>query len=449
MTSSTLRVAVVGGGPAGLCAALQLVRAGVSVTLFEAEPGTGGRTRTDVVDGYRIDTGTQLFGTLYRRVDRVLREVGARDLLVRAPGRDALWRKGRAHEVVYGSAASMLGSGALPTLLKLRLGARYLPFLQSRGGALELDALERAADAGLDGESAAQWGERELGRDFVDLLVHPLLATLYGSEAEETSAGFYHALSKQGLTLQVQAMRGGAGGFCDAVARAVERGGGKVLAGTRVRAVTPAASGVEVAGDAGSQRFDAAVLAVPAPAALALLGDALPAAREWLRRVRVRPTATVALLLDRPVPGRFFGLSFPRGETRVIAAACAEENKGADVVPEGRGLLVLFPTPDAGRALLQASHEDALRLVLPELSRALPAVERTIRDVRVYPWVHGWTHFYPGYLAHLRAARAGALEGSGPIALAGDYLYAPNVEGAVASGLDAAERVLRRAGVWE
>jgi oxygen-dependent protoporphyrinogen oxidase len=443
------KIAVIGGGPAGVCAALQLVRAGACVVLFEAGPRIGGRTRTELVDGYAIDTATQLFGTLYRRVDMMLREVGARDLLVQAPGRDALWRKGRAHEVVYGSPTSMLASGALPTMLKLRLGAQYLPFLQSRGSALDLDALERAADAGLDAESATAWGERELGRDFVDLLVHPLLSTLYGSEAHETSAGFYHALSKQGLTLQVQAMRGGAGGFCDAVWLAVQQGGGELRAGTRVRSVARADAGVELSGDGWTERFDAAVVAVPAPAARALVGDALPAAAEWLARVQVRPTATVALLLDRPVPGRFFGLSFPRGETRVVAAACAEENKGAGVVPEGRGLLVVFPTPAAGTALAGASPDDALRQVLPELSHALPGIGRTIRDVRVYPWEHGWTVFYPGYLAHLRAARDGALESGAPIALAGDYLYAPNVEGAVAAGLGAAERVLRRAGVWE
>ena len=442
MTSSTPRVAVVGGGPAGVCAALQLVRGGASVVLFEAEARVGGRTRTEVVDGFRIDTGTQLFGTLYRRVLAVLREVGADHRMVRAPGRDALWRKGRAHEVVYGSPTSMLASGALPVTLKLRLGAQYLPFLQRHGDALDLDALELAADAGLDGESAAAWGTRELGRDFVDLLIHPLLATLYGMTADEASGGFQHALSRQGMSLQVLAMLGGAGGFCDAVAEAVQARGGEVRTGAAITTVTRAGGGVEVAGE----RFDAAVIAVPAPAALRLIGDALPAAAEWLRGVRVRSTATVALLLDRPVPGRFFGLSFPRGETRVVAAACAEENKGAGVVPEGRGLLVVIPTADAGVRLRDVSPEDALRAVLPELEPVLPGLARSVRDARVYPWEHGWTIFYPGYLARLRAARNGALEENGPIALAGDYLYAPNVEGAVAAGLDAAGRVLRRVG---
>ncbi|HYW08198.1 MAG TPA: FAD-dependent oxidoreductase, partial [Longimicrobium sp.] len=65
MQTSSLRIAVVGGGPAGVSAALRLVRGGATVTLFEAAERVGGRTRTDSVDGYRIDSGAQLFGTLY------------------------------------------------------------------------------------------------------------------------------------------------------------------------------------------------------------------------------------------------------------------------------------------------------------------------------------------------------------------------------------------------
>jgi oxygen-dependent protoporphyrinogen oxidase len=444
MQTPELRIAVVGGGPAGLSAARRLVRGGAAVTLFEAAERVGGRTRTDSVDGYRIDSGAQLFGTLYENTLAVLRDVGASALATRAPGRDALWRKGKAHEVVYGSPASMLASGALPVALKLRLGAQYLPFLQRHADSLDLAALERAA--ALDGESAGAWGEREIGRDFVDLLVHPLLATLYGTGADEASAGFYHALSRQGLTLQVLAMRGGAGRFCDAVADAVERGGGTIHEGRAVASLRHDAGGVELAGDGWTERFDGVVVAVPAPVALTLLGDSLPAAAAWLGGVWMRPTTTVALMLDRPVPGRFFGLSFPRGETRVVAAACAEENKGAELVPEGRGLLVVIPTADAGERLLDSSPDDALAAVLPELERALPRVGSSVLGVRRYAWRHGWTLFRPGYLRHLAGARGGALESGSRVALAGDYLYAPNVEGAVTAGLGAAERMLGRLG---
>ncbi|MBW3656885.1 MAG: FAD-dependent oxidoreductase, partial [Gemmatimonadetes bacterium] len=205
MNGPRFSAAVVGAGPAGLAAALRLQGLGAAVTVFDSAPAAGGRACTDRVAGFRVDPAVQLLSSGYASTLRVARAVGADALLQRSPGRDALWRKGRAHEVVYGSPASMLASGALPLALKLRMGAQYLPFLQRHGSALDLAALERAAGAGLDAESAAAWGERELGSDFVDLLVAPLLATLYGTGPDEASAGFYHALAHQGMNLQVMA----------------------------------------------------------------------------------------------------------------------------------------------------------------------------------------------------------------------------------------------------
>ncbi|MDQ1634562.1 MAG: hypothetical protein QOJ32_1371 [Frankiaceae bacterium] len=56
-------VAVVGAGLAGLSAALHLSAAGRSVQVFEASDGVGGRVRTDIVDGYRLDRGFQVYDT--------------------------------------------------------------------------------------------------------------------------------------------------------------------------------------------------------------------------------------------------------------------------------------------------------------------------------------------------------------------------------------------------
>ncbi|HEX2203224.1 MAG TPA: FAD-dependent oxidoreductase, partial [Longimicrobium sp.] len=248
-SSVPFSAAVVGAGPAGLAAAWRLARAGARVTVYEAAEAPGGRTRTHAVDGVPVDAATQLYGSVYTHTLRVLREAGGGALCERSPGRDALWRGGRAHEVVYGSPASMLASGALPLALKLRLGASYLPYLARHAADLDLRALERAAAAGLDGESAAAWGAREMGRDFVDLLAEPLLATLYGTTAGEASAGFHHALARQGTSLQVLALRGGAGAFCDLLARAVASAGGEVRLSAPVRELRTAGGGVEVSGD--------------------------------------------------------------------------------------------------------------------------------------------------------------------------------------------------------
>ena len=61
----TADVVVVGAGLAGLAAANTLHRAGCDVAVLEASDGVGGRVRTDVVDGFRLDRGFQVLLTAY------------------------------------------------------------------------------------------------------------------------------------------------------------------------------------------------------------------------------------------------------------------------------------------------------------------------------------------------------------------------------------------------
>ena len=51
------RVVVVGGGLGGLASAALLGRAGHEVTLLEANPWLGGKSRRIELDGRRMDTG--------------------------------------------------------------------------------------------------------------------------------------------------------------------------------------------------------------------------------------------------------------------------------------------------------------------------------------------------------------------------------------------------------
>lgn len=445
MSAERRRVAIVGGGPAGLTAAYRLQRAGASAVVMEAEPWVGGRTRTDVVDGFRVDAGAQLFGSMFTRVFDLVRELGLGGRLLRAPGRDALWRGGRIHEVVYGSVSSMLASGGLPLGTKMRLGTTYLPFLNRHSAALDPDAPERAAAAGLDVESIASWGRREMGDDFVEYLVYPQLAAYYGSLPEETSAGLYHILARGGIDVSLHALRGGMAQLSEALADAVRAGGGEVRLDCPVERVEVGSSRVVVTARGADEHFDAAVLAVPGPVALDLLrGEALPM-REWLERVRYRPVVSLAFLLDRPLGVRFFGLSLPRGDARTVAAACVMENKGAALVPEGRGLVVALARPDAAPDLVEAEPQRILEAMLPDLRRAFPELESRVLRARLYRWPVGNPIFYPGYLSHLGRARAGwSLPNGAAVELAGDYLFGSSVEGAVTSGAAAAERLLAR-----
>ncbi len=56
---------IIGAGLAGLSCALSLEGAGMAVTLLEASDAPGGRVRTDMVNGFRLDRGFQVLLTAY------------------------------------------------------------------------------------------------------------------------------------------------------------------------------------------------------------------------------------------------------------------------------------------------------------------------------------------------------------------------------------------------
>ncbi len=77
------RVHVIGGGVAGLAAALELTDSGRAVTLYESGPACGGRCRSyfDRELGCRIDNGNHLLLSGNSSVMRYLERIGARDTL--------------------------------------------------------------------------------------------------------------------------------------------------------------------------------------------------------------------------------------------------------------------------------------------------------------------------------------------------------------------------------
>lgn len=65
-------VIIVGAGIAGLTCAVYLQQAGIRALVLEAGDGVGGRVRTDVVDGFRLDRGFQILLTAYPEAKRLL-----------------------------------------------------------------------------------------------------------------------------------------------------------------------------------------------------------------------------------------------------------------------------------------------------------------------------------------------------------------------------------------
>jgi squalene-associated FAD-dependent desaturase len=86
-SSEQRRVAVIGGGWGGLAAAVRAAQRGHAVTLFEMAPEPGGRARRVDMDGHSLDNGQHILIGAYTETLRLMRTVGidARNAFLRTP----------------------------------------------------------------------------------------------------------------------------------------------------------------------------------------------------------------------------------------------------------------------------------------------------------------------------------------------------------------------------
>jgi protoporphyrinogen oxidase len=108
-----LKVVVIGAGPAGLTAAYQLGKAGVTSTIFESDDVVGGISRTVVRDGWRFDIGGHRFFTKVRPVEDLWFEIlGADDFLLR-PRLSRIFYKGKMFDYPLRAKNALFGLGLL------------------------------------------------------------------------------------------------------------------------------------------------------------------------------------------------------------------------------------------------------------------------------------------------------------------------------------------------
>ncbi|WP_026403716.1 NAD(P)/FAD-dependent oxidoreductase [Actinomadura rifamycini] len=181
-------VVVVGAGIAGLACAVRLRENGVPVRVLEASDGVGGRMRTDVVEGFRLDRGFQVFNTAYPEVRRLLdlrslhlRPFASGVVVYDAGRRERVMLPWRHPSYTLGTLFAGIGSprdkAALVAMTARDMAA---PPSRIRTGAerTTLDELRR----------------RGISDTMIDRLLRPFLAAVLLERDLETSSRYFHML---------------------------------------------------------------------------------------------------------------------------------------------------------------------------------------------------------------------------------------------------------------
>src|SRR5882757_1222756 len=109
-------IVIMGGGPAGLTAAWELVRAGQEVVVWEADPTyVGGLSRTVQAEGFRFDIGGHRFFSKSEEVNEVWRQIMPDDF-IDCPRLSRIYYQGKFFNYPLEAMDSFLKLGPITTL---------------------------------------------------------------------------------------------------------------------------------------------------------------------------------------------------------------------------------------------------------------------------------------------------------------------------------------------
>ncbi len=470
--STDRRVLVIGGGLAGITAALDCAAAGASVTLVEVRRRLGGAAYSFERDGLQLDNGQHVFLRCCIAYRALLRRLGSEQLVAVQPRLQIPVLK-------PGSEPLMLRRGSLPAPLHLA-GAlaryRHLTIPQRLGAAraaLGLMRLERSPSARreleLDRLTFGEWLARHgQGPDAVSALWDLIALPTLNLRAAQASLALSAFVFRTGLLSTA-----GAGdiGFHSATLaetigtpaqRALTQAGVEVRLGWRAERLQRTAGGLAVQGRTGSSTPDdgapeagpaqdhprggteelsasATILAVPHARAATLLEPLLGDLSQGLRALRSSPIVNLHVVYDRAVCNEPFaaGVGTPVQYLfdRTAAAGAPAGSQYLAVSLSGADEEMRMSV-DA----LRERHLPALRALLPRARAA--KVERFLVTRE-----HAATFRATPGVSALRPGSETALPG---LLLAGAWTatgWPATLEGAVLSGHAAARGALRALGV--
>jgi squalene-associated FAD-dependent desaturase len=305
-------VAVIGGGYAGMAAAVELAGRGVPVTVFEAAPALGGRARRVTVNDTALDNGLHILIGAYSETLRLIDKV--------APKRDSFLRLPldlQIHNQFH------LRAPKLPAPLHVAWAlftAKGLTFNDKRAAARFMNTMKACAyRLKQDCTVEALLAENQQPIVLIEHLWAPLCVAALNTPMQRASAQVFLNVLRDSL---------GAGRaasdlllartdltalFPKPAAEYVRACGGQVEVGASVERITRDGAGFNIHVHGNARRFDQVICAVAPHRAAPLLADIaeLQTAAQQIESLQYEPIHSVWLQFDGAVklPSPMIGLA--------------------------------------------------------------------------------------------------------------------------------------------
>jgi squalene-associated FAD-dependent desaturase len=444
------RVAIIGGGFAGLAAGVELAARGLRVNIFEARPRLGGRAYsfTDDASGEVVDNGQHAMMGCYTHTLAFLERIGATGKLMRQPNLHV--------EMIHPQrgTGAIIGS-SLPSPLHLLggiLGYRLLSRaerLRALLGGMRLMAMRRRRDPRL-----TQWTVQQMlvavgqSANARSSFWYPVaIATLNESPLRAAAAPFAEVLARAFFRSRADSQFvlpkvGLSDLYTDDARRFIEARGGSVALKSAIAGLSVAGgriSGVRLR-DGTDVATDACISSVPPRTLAGLLPEPLRAAAavRSLEQFDASPIVSTHLWFDRPVlTSEFVGLL---GTTTQWVFNRSKLSANG----HGNGPQCVSAVISAGRDAVEWDTSRVADTVVSDLRSLVPAA-RTARLLRSVVVKEKHATISPTPAAErLRPPPQTAMDN---FFLAGDWVHTglpPTIESAVVSGQRAAQLVAER-----
>lgn len=411
------RIAIIGGGIAGLSAAFYLEKAHAAGApfqwiLFEKSDRLGGVIRTEYRDGFVLEAGPDSFLTAKPEAARLCHELGISGELISSNDAD------RKTYILVKSKLVPIPQGLefmVPTRIRPMVTTPLFSFGTKLRMAMELFSNRRG---NLRDESVGQFVRRHFGQEMVDRVAEPLLSGVYGgnvdqlsiravlprfAEMEEQSGSLVRATlkakaqAKPGAKKQplFTSLRNGMQQMVDALTASLPQS--SIRLQQNEISIRQANDDWLVESNGMQEKFQAVLMAVPAPSAAAMLRHFHPGLIEGLTHIPYTSSAAVALAYDRAELPPGHGFLVPRSENRKLMACTFMHRKFPHRAPQGTQMLRCFFS-SARMPDLHSYSNEALQQIAQQELKDILGLTATPTFAQTFRWERAMAQYETGHL---------------------------------------------------